>query len=53
MPNAFSGEKRRLFADDTNLFITSKTVADSDTSTSTKQNKLNSLLIVNKLLLSI
>jgi hypothetical protein len=53
MPNAVPGEKLRLFADDTNLFITGKTLADLNILANTLLNQIDSWLIVNKLHLSI
>jgi hypothetical protein len=53
MPNAIPGEKLRLFANCTNLFITGKTVADLQTLANTQLNKLNIWFTVNKLHLSI
>jgi hypothetical protein len=53
MPYAVSGEKLRLFADDTNLFISSKSITELNDLANIQLNKLNSWLVVNRFHLSI
>jgi hypothetical protein len=53
MPNAIPGEKLKLFADDTNLFISSKSVIDLNHMANVLMHNLNSWLNDNKLHLSI
>ena len=53
MPNAVPGEKLRLFADDTNLFVVSKTAKELNRLANIQLNKLNHWLLANKLHLSI
>jgi hypothetical protein len=53
MPNAIPGEKLKLFADDTNLFISSKYVMDLNHMANVLMHNLNSWLNDNKLHLSI
>ena len=53
MPNAVPGEKLRLFADDTNLFVVSKTAKELNSLANIQLNKLNHWLLANKLHLSI
>jgi hypothetical protein len=53
MPNAIPGEKRKLFADDTNLFISSKSVIDLNHMANVSVHNLNSWLNDNKPHLSI
>jgi hypothetical protein len=51
--NAIPGEKLKLFADDTNLFISSKSVIDLNHMANVSMHNLNSWLNDNKLHLSI
>jgi retron-type reverse transcriptase len=53
MPNAVTDEKLRLFADDTNLFVVSKTAKELNSLANIQLNKLNHWLPADKLHLSI